>query len=518
MATKKPELKSEKIRFPYQPHEKQKLVSEAIEQGARVVLYVAGIRGGKTLWMICEVFKHIYSRKCKPPLVWIVSPTYPMSMVPERIFAEIGYKCGLIVKEVKSQRAYIMRPAKGSTEFVRVEFKSAEDPDRLRGASIALAFIDEAAMCKPETFSILAGRVLDSKGIILIATTPRGKNWLYEDVFKKSLKDPSYVVIQAKTSDNPYLDQNEVADLYSRYASKSDTLARQEMGGEFCDFEGSVFNHFRVSDHVIGFREVPDGARVVAGADFGYNDPFAFVWLAQIDGLWYCVDEYYKSKTLIKDHASYIKNHPLFGRLKRIWADPSGLQQRKEFVALGIKMMPARRPPNLKALGWPEGRARVINQLFAKRVKSPWSPISETHFLPGLVFSDRVKAGVAEVLGLTYDRYSEVQQDSNGSLMIRVTDKEGKAIERNASEKIIDKDNHFVDALGYALFSEVRPYGNTQPHFFDADKGKIVTERDRLQTAEDIANEFIEARVEEISKASKASGNDSFDTLRIYDL
>jgi len=268
----------------YEMLEKQYELAKALERpDVRVVLFLGGIRGGKTYAGAREALKQIYKYQRRPNLGWIVSPTYPMSLVPEREFrAAAG---DLILRQLKGERAFLMMPPSSMpNHYYRVEVKSAEDPDRLRGPSPGWIWIDEGAMISKECFDILRGRVLDSKGVIFITTTPRGMNYCYEDIYQQSLKDPSYIVVQSKTSENTFLDLKEIEDLRGRYTGE---FASQELDAEFLSFKGLVYKDYKPMLHRVKPVAVPENAYIVCGVDFGYNDPFVCLWLGKWDGVWH---------------------------------------------------------------------------------------------------------------------------------------------------------------------------------------------------------------------------------------
>lgn len=443
----------------------------AIERGARYVLLVGGRRASKTYSALQAAIKQIYVHRRSPNLGWVVSRTYDMSVTLERMFRSfctLPDGTSLIAKEIKSQRTFLMWPPKEMPDaYYRVQFKSAEDPDRLRGSSLAWAVMDEACLMTSDTFPILQGCVLDTKGIIILCTTPRGKDWVYTDVYKRSLVEPHYVTIFARTEENQYLPQEEVEQLKADFAAKSGALKRQELEGSFEDFAGAVFDQFSSETHIIKQVDLPDNAELVCGIDWGYNDPFVCVFLWKHDGAWIVVDEFYQNKLLLRDAASYLKNNKYWNRVKRIWCDPSDKQNRMEFLSYGIQAMPARRPDKTTRVRWPVERARLINNLFSKRVKSPFGNTD----IPALTYFDNVYWGAKETQALCYEKTPEVDAKAH---KIIVTDLKGEGVDGAAGERLEGGFDHFVDALGYGIFSEVRTFGTIAPRYYDAAKGTTV--------------------------------------------
>jgi len=135
-----------------------------------------------------------------------------------------------------------------------VLFRSADDPDHLRGPNIAACYVDEAAQIDGEAWLILLGRLREGRGRAWVTSTPRGHNWLWE-FFVRDCRDDCEVY-RATTRDNPYLSAEFVDSVYSRYTG---TFARQELYGEFVSSEGALFKRewFKVVERA------PDGLRWV---------------------------------------------------------------------------------------------------------------------------------------------------------------------------------------------------------------------------------------------------------------
>ena len=489
----------------------QQELADAIANGARVVLFLGGIRSGKTYSGVAECLKQVYLYKKKPNLGWIISPTYLMSLVTERIFRKLCQTPAgsLILSERRGERAFYLRPAPGDTEPFRIEFKTAEDPDKLRGASIAFALLDEAAMMKAEVMDIIQGRVLDSRGLILATTTPRGKNWVFHELAVRADWDPKYVLIRAKTSENTYLDPAEVAEKYAKYASKSDTLAKQEMDAQFCEFEGLVFRHFS-PEHICKEFAIPEGTPLICGIDWGYNDPFVCLFLAHYEGVWYLVDEYYQTRTLLDDHAAFLKNHRLWPDVVRAWADPNGAgsQNIKEFAARGVRCFRARRPDEAnRTVGWPELRARELNRLFSSRLKSPFDKTQ----VPGLNFFPHIIHTRNEVEALCFRRLaSKVEDPHSRRVSLRVVDASGREIDQNAGEVIQDKDNHCVDALGYALYSEQKLNPSAAAHY-EGPSGHVI--KQGKISPEEVVSQWYDEQEAEIKRRHQVAEMRPWDTL-----
>jgi len=123
-------------------------------------------------------------------------------------------------------------------------FRSADDPDRLRGPNLSWFWLDEAAMMPHDVWLIMLGRLRVAPGRAWITTTPRGRNWVWQTW---QAAGPDYALIRSSSRDNPYLPSDFVATLEASYTS---TFAAQEIGGEFVEPDGAMFRRawFRVID------------------------------------------------------------------------------------------------------------------------------------------------------------------------------------------------------------------------------------------------------------------------------
>lgn len=125
-------------------------------------------------------------------------------------------------------------------------FRSADEPDRLRGVNLGWFVLDEGALCTRETWLILLARLREAPGKAWVCTTPRGFDWLYQLFIKTT--NPDYAVIRSSTRDNIFLPASFVERLESQYTHQ---WQRQEIEGEFCELEGSLFKRqwFEIVEH-----------------------------------------------------------------------------------------------------------------------------------------------------------------------------------------------------------------------------------------------------------------------------
>lgn len=156
----------------------------------------------------------------------VLAPTYPMLRdATLRTFLDLvqSYHPSLIKTFHKTEMIVEL------TNGTRVLFRSADDPDRLRGPNLGWFYLDEAALMEEAIWPIMIGRLREQPGRAWATSTPRGFNWLYE-TFVKGGDD--YDVTTSSTRDNPFLPDGFVRSLEHAYDSQ---WTAQEIEGEFVD-------------------------------------------------------------------------------------------------------------------------------------------------------------------------------------------------------------------------------------------------------------------------------------------
>lgn len=121
-------------------------------------------------------------------------------------------------------------------------FKSADNPDTLRGAGLKRVVIDEAARCSRDVWEeVIRPAVSDTHGSVLFGSTPKGKNWFYE-LFTRGQDSlqPEFKSWKFPSSDNPLISAEDLA--HARESLPTDVFA-QEYLAEFLDNSAGVFRN-----------------------------------------------------------------------------------------------------------------------------------------------------------------------------------------------------------------------------------------------------------------------------------
>lgn len=352
--------------------------------------FIGGIGSGKTFAGVLESLKHAEPGS----LGLVVAPTYPM-LRDATVRTFLGLLEGMPYQFNKSQM--ILALPNGA----EILFRSADEPDRLRGPNLHWAYLDEAALCLPETWLLIIGR-LRAKGKARpcwVTTTPRGKkNWLYERLDRITM-------FQAMTRENPYLDPVFIKDLEANYAGQ---FYKQELEGAFVSYEGLVYEEFDRPTHVQSEID-REFKKVVFGLDEGYTNPSAMVVIGlDSDDRIHIVDEFYQRRILQGDLVDYVYHMKKQYRASCVFVDPSAAGLIAALRARGLPAM--------------EGDNRVFDGI--QRVKARLAVQGDGK--PRMFVHRRCVNTIAEMEGYIWN-------------------------DRKLKEEPVKQNDHLMDALRYSI-------------------------------------------------------------------
>ena len=270
----------------------------------RFTTLIGGIGSGKTYGGSA---KGLLVGAATKGLGLVVAPTYPMLRdATLRTYVEV-FGDAITDFHKTEMRADI----DGGGEIL---FRSADQPDRLRGPNLHWAHIAEGALCPKQTWEIIIGRLRaeGTAGPCWITTTPKGRNWLYE-------RSDEMTIFRAKTADNPYLDGEFIRSLQAAYTGN---FAKQELEGEFVAYDGIVYEEFSRDVHVVR-RDTSEFTSRVAGVDEGYTNPAVCLSAAvDNDGRLHIYNEFYQRRITQDEFVATVAGLGADGLLS-IHVDPS---------------------------------------------------------------------------------------------------------------------------------------------------------------------------------------------------
>ena len=223
---------------------------------ARFRHLVAGRRGGKTLaaaWDVVFYALHpeafhmdVHGTNEKRPLhIWVITKDYPVGMAALLAIREVLEACGLTHgKEYKENRGNRWFEFANGT---LLQFKTADDPESLRGAGLDILWIDEAAfITQSRAWEVVRPALSNKLGIVCTTTTPDGKNWFYHEFWSKEAKaEHSSGRIEYRSVDNPYFPSEEWKTakrtmhpmlFKQEYETSFDSMAGKELSGEWLHY------------------------------------------------------------------------------------------------------------------------------------------------------------------------------------------------------------------------------------------------------------------------------------------
>ena len=224
---------------------------EFIHSKAHFRGFVGGRGAGKSF-----VGSYDLLRKAKPNRLYMVcAPTYKvLKDASFRSFIDHARHLRFVSKINQAD----LRVTLGNG--AEVLFRSAENPDSLRGPNISGCWMDEASYCHEEAYHVVIAclREAGEMGWLGATFTPKGKgHWTYKilganiEARRKNAEclargevptevlNPNVELFTARTKDNPFLPAEFEAQLRSQYTS---TMASQELEGSFLDVGGKLFN------------------------------------------------------------------------------------------------------------------------------------------------------------------------------------------------------------------------------------------------------------------------------------
>lgn len=240
----------------YIPHQKQLQFHLALLD-CDVALLSGGRGVGKTT---AGAIQALIESEFEPSKGVVVAPTYPMlrdaSMA--EFFEWLPRK--RIAHWHKTDKLLTL------TNGSEVAFRSADNPDSLRGANRDWLWFDEPRNVRTrESFDIVFAQ-LRPKRKAWLTTTPAGIfHWLYGLFLESPI--PNSRVISAKTSENPYLPADYANSLRQQYTG---VFAAQELDAQWVSFEGLIYDNFSLTENVSGAAEYNADWPVIWGVDDGY--------------------------------------------------------------------------------------------------------------------------------------------------------------------------------------------------------------------------------------------------------
>lgn len=248
----------------------KQIQSIAWSKRARIALWTGAVSSGKTIASLIALLGAV-AEAPTTGLIMVVGRT--LQTIERNIIDPLQSEelFGDLAKFVHHTTGSATAKILGRTVHLIGAF-DARSEGRIRGATVSLAYVDEATLL-PEAFWMMLLSRLRVRGARLLATTnPDGpghwlrKNFILDAAAKKM------IVFEFRLSDNPGLDPDYVEGLLAQYTG---LWFRRFINGEWCLAEGSIYEQFDPERHVLRGPLPHLIALPAVGLDYGTTNPFA---------------------------------------------------------------------------------------------------------------------------------------------------------------------------------------------------------------------------------------------------
>lgn len=224
-----------------------------------------------------------------------------------------------------------------------IEFFSADDSSKLRGARRDVLYINE---CNNVTFESYNELAIRTKKEVYLDFNPANEFWVHKEL--KDEPDADFIILTYK--DNEALDDSIVQQI-EKNRLKAETSAywsnwwRVYGLGEVGMLEGVIFSNWKTID------TIPDQAKLIGiGLDFGYtNDPTAIIEVYNYNGQRILNELKYQTGMLNSDIAKVLPKHvPVYAdssepksidEIRRYGITIKGVTKGKDSINYGIDVM-----------------------------------------------------------------------------------------------------------------------------------------------------------------------------------
>jgi PBSX family phage terminase large subunit len=297
---------------------------------ASINIWEGSIRSGKThasLWRFVDEATHGPDGDFA-----IITRTY--DSFERNILPELQKILGNYVRYYRGKRQLFIKTRK--CHVITADDASAEA--KIRGCTLAGAYVDEVTIIPENVFIMLLGR-LSIDGAKLFGTTNPDSPYHWFRLWMEN--NPDLKSFQFIMDDNPSLSEK-VKDIFKRQFKG--LWFQRFILGKWVQAEGAIYDFFDEKIHLIDFP-LSSANSYIVGVDYGTTNPCAFVLIGinkhRYPNVW-VEDEYYHNSRVTqrqKTDAEYAEDLANFiaGRgISGIYLDPSAASFRAELVKSGV--------------------------------------------------------------------------------------------------------------------------------------------------------------------------------------
>ncbi len=299
----------------------------------------------------------------------------------------------------------------------KIRFRAFDVPEKILGGSIDVIVVSQAEQIPHGLFTELFGRqrgksILPKK--ILITEGNPAPGWA-EKRYNRPVLPENILYVQGSTLDNQnYLSKHNPKYISNMRENMTDSEFNRKVLGDWNVSEEMVFSEFKIQFNVVDtYSDFKYWSKIVVGGDYGYKSPSAFIWIVKDpDGNLIVFDEF-KRPGCSTDELALVSNrhgkHPVVYDYSTKRPDRDGKSVWTDLQSKGVPLIEANKD-ELRNIS-------VVNRKF-KRLE--------------LYITRNCVELIEEIKNYRWKK-------------VRVTG------ENAIQESPVDRDNHLIDSLLYAI-------------------------------------------------------------------
>jgi len=296
-------------------------IRSIVEADAPINIWEGSIRSGKT---IASLLRWLMFVADPPPIGDLVMIGKTRETINRNLFGPLAASSlfGPLVDQVHYTAGAPTATILDRTIHV-VGANDAKAESKIRGMTVAGAYVDEATVLPRDFFDQLVGRGSVTGSRIFATTNPDTPvHWLRK-YYLQRLADVEGRSWHFNIYDNPHLDPAYVARLERTYVG---LWHRRFIRGEWVPGEGAVFDMFDTATHVVPAAKVPRIHQwICCSLDYGTTNPFHAILLGLgEDRKLYVVGEYRHDSHTAQGSHSDVEHSEALRRWLRTFPVPGG--------------------------------------------------------------------------------------------------------------------------------------------------------------------------------------------------
>lgn len=254
-----------------------------VEDQHRIVVAACGTKTGKTFglceWIILQAWNREQS------LSWWTAPTLRQCRIAFNTIERWLPPDRARAHRSDANMGFDLIKSDGSV-YSRIQMRSAENPDSLRGDGVHACVIDEAGYWSQPSFVSVWTTLTQTRGKLRIISTPKGRNWFYDEWQKGWHLNPrrdensEYASYKLPTHTNPWVPRE---SLVEAQRNLPENVFRQEYMAEFLDDSAGVFRNIIGCQRTIILERPIRGAKYAMGIDWAKHNDYTVFLVVDLD-------------------------------------------------------------------------------------------------------------------------------------------------------------------------------------------------------------------------------------------